>query len=406
MNRVRTSTARVLCAALAALAGNAANAGCAADTQGGGPRSSAQALTNRAYVVARDSDELTVIDLDTLELVGQVKTLGKDNHMAELNADFTKIYIDSSETHETIVIDAEQLEIQERVPVGTHPTHLSLANDGRLMFIMAEDDDAVTVFDTETDEVVKRIDGFFTPHFAQFDAAGKYAYVANINAHHITRVDMGKLEIDSHIVLDGFFGPPEAMEAPGEGGFADAQIDQDGMLYAAHNATGRVLVYNTRTHQKQAELAVGKSPWMAYAKHPFKGIEHRYVVPNFGDQSASVIDAKKSQVIATLPVADRESFGVNYSPRAPGQAFLMNRFKQEIAVIDTEKMDLVDQIDVEGTTETAATSADGKYIVAAVSSANAVVVIDAATRKIVKRFDDVGKYPWSVTIPNGQNYCH
>ena len=82
-----------------------------------------------------------------------------------------------------------------------------------------------------------------------------------------------------------------------------------------------------------------------------------------------MIDAKKSQVIATLPVADRESFGVNYSPRAPGQAFLMNRFKQEIAVIDTEKMDLVDQIDV-------------------------------------KRFDDVGKYPWSVTIPNGQNYCH
>ena len=294
-----------------------------------------------------------------------------------LNADFSKIYIDSSETHETIVIDAQDFEIVERVPVGTHPTHLSLTNDGKYMFIMAEDDNALSILDTESDRVIKTIEGFFTPHFAHFDAAGKYAYVANINAHHITRVDMKKLEIESHIVLDGFYGPPETTEAPGEGGFADTQIDQNGILYAAHNATGRVLVYDTVKHEKQAELAVGKNPWMVYAKHPFAGIEHRYVVPNFGDESASVIDAVKSKVIATLPVADRESFGVNYSPRAPGQAFLMNRFKEEIAVIDTQKMDLVDQIDVGGTTETAATSADGKY-----SLYCAIIVkrVDAQTR--------------------------
>ena len=41
-----------------------------------------------------------------------------------------------------------------------------------------------------------------------------------------------------------------------------------------------------------------------------------------------------------------------------------------------------------------------------VSGADSVVVIDARTNGIVKRFDGVGKYPWSVTIPNGQNYCH
>jgi DNA-binding beta-propeller fold protein YncE len=63
-------------------------------------------------------------------------------------------------------------------------------------------------------------------------------------------------------------------------------------------------------------------------------------------------------------------------------------------------------IPVGGTTETASTTADGKYIVAAVSSANKVVVIDAIAATVVKTFDNVGKYPWSVTIPQGQNYCH
>jgi hypothetical protein len=28
------------------------------------------------------------------------------------------------------------------------------------------------------------------------------------------------------------------------------------------------------------------------------------------------------------------------------------------------------------------------------------------TNAIVKSFDGFGKYPWSVTIPLGQNYCH
>jgi hypothetical protein len=28
------------------------------------------------------------------------------------------------------------------------------------------------------------------------------------------------------------------------------------------------------------------------------------------------------------------------------------------------------------------------------------------TNRIIKTFDGVGSYPWSVTIPNGQNYCH
>jgi hypothetical protein len=41
-----------------------------------------------------------------------------------------------------------------------------------------------------------------------------------------------------------------------------------------------------------------------------------------------------------------------------------------------------------------------------VSSANKVVVIDAVSNDIVKTFENIGSYPWTVTIPLGQNYCH
>jgi DNA-binding beta-propeller fold protein YncE len=84
----------------------------------------------------------------------------------------------------------------------------------------------------------------------------------------------------------------------------------------------------------------------------------------------------------------------------------MNRIGGDISVIDTSHGTLVERIPVGGNTETAATSADGRYVVAAVSGADRVVIIDAATGAIAEVFDGIGAYPWSVTIPRGQNYCH
>ena len=67
------------------------------------------ALANRAYIVSLDSDELTVIDLSRLEIIARVSTNGVANHMAEVNADFTKVYVDSSHSNETVVVDEGHL---------------------------------------------------------------------------------------------------------------------------------------------------------------------------------------------------------------------------------------------------------------------------------------------------------
>lgn len=362
-----------------------------------------QALAHRAYVVSLESDELTVIDLDRLEIIGRVPTGGISNHMAELNADFTKVYIDSAQSDEAVVVDAVALEVRDRISVGRHPTHLSLSRDGRLMAVMDEDEDAVSFIDTERDVEVKRLGGFKTPHFFRWAPDGRSAYVANLGAYHLSRVNTATLEIDGAVALEGYAAG--VTEAPREGGFADAQIDVEGVMYAAHSATGRVLVYDTKRETKLPELNVGKSPWIVFADHPFKGLPRRYLGPNFGDATVSMIDGGARRVTATLP-GDAEAYGVNYSPLAPNKAFVMNRVRRDVAVVDTLTQAVTKRIPVGGNTETAATTADGKYIVAAVSNANRVVVIDVETETIVKVFEDVGKYPWSVTIPLGQNYCH
>lgn len=358
-------------------------------------------LAHRAYIVSRDSDEVHVIDLERLEIIGEVRTRGIAQHMGELSSDLGFLFVDSELSNETEVIDTRTLQVVDRIASPRHPTHITPTRDGKYFAVMAEQDNVVMIVNQATHKIAATIPGFYLPHFMRMSLDGRYGYVANLRADHITRVDLQSFALDQEIALDG----ARAGELAAEDGFADVQIDQKtGLLYAAHRSSGRVLVYDTIAQQRVTELTVGARPWIVYAEHPFEGVARRPVVPNFADQTATVL--ADSRAIDALPFADAETYGVNYSPLVPDQAFLLNRQKQQVAVVDTAKMALVDTIDVGGTTETASTTPDGKWIVATVSSANRVVVLDAMTHKIVKTFDHVGNYPWSVTIPFGQNYCH
>jgi DNA-binding beta-propeller fold protein YncE len=362
-------------------------------------------LAQRGYVVSRDSDELTVLDLTTFEVIGRLRTCSGGAHMAELSRDFARVFLAAPQKNEVVAVDARTLAVEARIPVGGAPGHASMSADGRHLAVMNEASSSVSFVDPVRNVEVRRVEGFYAPHFARFSRDGRYAFVANLAAHHISRVDLRTYAIDQEIPLDGFGLPPTTPLLEDEDGFADVQIDEDGLLYAAHGHTSRVLVYDTRVGAKVRELGVGLRPWVVYAEHPFQGIG-RHLVPSFDDQSVTLIDRTTFRTEALPRVADRQSYGVNYSPLAPGRAFVMNRIRRDIAVLDTDTGTAVKSIPVGGTTETASTTADGRFIVATVSSENRVAVIDAATATLVKTLDGVGAYPWSITVPQGQNYCH
>jgi len=409
--KTRATTTLILAGLAGMLAGGMGCSGESAQTMQPLPED----LLQRAYIVNQESDELTVIDLRDLSIVGKVNTLGVGNHMAELNADFTKAYVSSPDTNEVIVVDVRSMQVMNRIPTtgsmfqvrgristAAHPTHLTLSPDGKLLAVMAEKGDSVVFIDPSTDQVIKTVPGFYTPHFLRYTKDGRYGYVANLEAHHITRLDLQTFTIDEEIPLDGMApGTP----APNEGGFADDQISADGIVYAADRSTGRVLAYDTVAKKKLHELNAGPHPWIVYAQHPFTNVS-LHVVPNWGDMTVSMLDALAPSVKTVADAGDHDSNGVNYTPLAPTKAFVMNRLRDDIAVVDTTTGTISARIPVGGNTETASTTPDGKWIVATVSSAGAVVVIDAQTNAIVKRFDGLGKYTWSVTIPHGQNYCH
>ena len=77
-------------------------------------------------IVARRAG-LTEIGLDAvrLEIIGVVHTAGVQNHMAELNADFTKLYVDSAATDRSS--DARSTSRATRSASSASPRRVSIS---------------------------------------------------------------------------------------------------------------------------------------------------------------------------------------------------------------------------------------------------------------------------------------
>jgi DNA-binding beta-propeller fold protein YncE len=385
-------------------------------------------LSNRAYVISEGSNDLFVVDLSTMSEVGRVDvsvgTGVNANHMSMLSADGRKLYITASVRDALAVVDTASLELVRTIDMGAHPTHaescLGCGPGGHdLLWVVNEGGEhgaepaageeehaatgSIAVVDMQTDEVIRTLSdpSLVVPHFVRF--SGRTAYVPSIGGNQITTFDIDTFERRDVLLLDG---ASEAGACAGDPcGFADAQIDQSGLLVAAHIETGQVLTYDTRTGTRRPDLHAGNRPWSVFVD-PLSDVFDTHMMPNWGDSTVSVLDRVQNREIARSLEGDRESYGVNYSPLAAGEAFVLNTLRERVAVIDRQDGSLIESLEVGGTTETASTTGDGRYLLLPLSSTNQFAVLDVTTHAEVARFDDVGDYPWSVTTVGGQNYCH
>lgn len=382
-------------------------------------------LASRAYVISELSNELFVVDLATMTEVAKVDTSidgnPNGNHMAMVSRDGGKVFVMAGSHDAVVVVDARTLEVVDNIGIGHHPTHAESCfdcfPDGRdELWVVNEEGEgpaletngagghgSISVIDMETHEVIRTIadPSFNVPHIVRF-SEGR-AYVPNIGGNQVSVIDLATRRVSDMLLLEGETEPGPCSADPC--GFADAQIDQRGLLVAAHIESGRVLSYDTVAGVRRPDLTMGNQPWSVFVD-PLDDTYDTYLMPNWGDESVSLIHRTEQREVARSLEGDQESYGVNYSPLAPGEAFVLNRIKERVAVIDRESGELIEALDVGGTTETASTTEDGQYLLLPLSSSNQFLVLDVATHEEVARFDDVGVYPWSVTTVGGQNYCH
>ena len=370
---------------------------------------------DRLFVANRDADYISVIDMNTLNLIGKLNTdtwAGAHMSMAWAAKTGQKVLVSLPMRNEIEIIDVEKGVTEARIPLGRAPEHFAIEKNDKypdyLAYIGNLEDGSVSVIDLGLNKEIKRIPGFYEPHGITFTADGTKVYVGNLGAHRVDVIDARKHEVIKQLSIGDVY--QVASKDPAKylsdiKGIVNATITPDQkFVYAADGDSNLVAVIDAQKDVIVKTIPVGETPWRAYASPDGKWM----LVPNNGDGTVSVIDVKKQHVKTTFPAGGTMT-GINF----------VNGGKKAYVVATTETEGLLYVYDLEqmkekGTItigknlrlETASTSLDGKNIYLASSTDNSIYVINGDTDKVT-RIPNVGVTPWGTGIQGDMAYyCH
>lgn len=145
------------------------------------------------------SDSISIIDLEKDVKVAQV-CIG-DKHIGPhdiVRKDKNIIYSVNSYNNSIYKINLKKKQVEERVFVGKHPTHMQVVNGD--IYVVNSDSNTVTIIDEDEFNVVGSISVGEKPHDIKADK-NNTIYVTNHNGLSISTIDLEK-NIESNISLD------------------------------------------------------------------------------------------------------------------------------------------------------------------------------------------------------------
>lgn len=204
----------------------------------------------RAYASLSSANEVAVVDLANASVVERIET-GAYPHGMRLSPDGTELYVANVEDGSVSVIDTASLTEAARIPVGTAPVQVGFTPDGSRVYVSLRDENRVAVIDTATREVTGRIEVGPNPIQMIATPDGRQVYVAN----------------------------------------QGTEVAPNDTVSVIDTATGEVA--------KTLKTGPGAHGVSVSADGAF------VFVTNIADDSVSVIDVARQEVVGSVPVGDR-----------------------------------------------------------------------------------------------------
>lgn len=282
---------------------------------------------NRAYVLVPkracfetfDQEEFAqrqsligVLDLDSNEIIQTIQ-LGLNLLGAALSPNGQWLYVANSFDDRVTIVDAETLEVTKTVPVGPNPVaigentcrsdyhykpqHIAFSHDGKFAYATNSKGGAVSVFDTSTHALVKRIEVEPAERVAQNAFHGStwgiathptrdLVYVAEKISGAINIINTTTNEVVGEIMLGPIVAPLGLAVSP------------DGEhLWVTDSATGMIVIVDTQTEAELTRVfindASGEKPgWISFSQDG----KWAYVAPEAGD-TITIVDVKEFTVV-------------------------------------------------------------------------------------------------------------
>ena len=280
----------------------------------------APATAATLYITNTKSESASIIDTDTLEVVGTVHLgQGKPNRIV-FHPDGKTAWVVYDKSHDLGVIDAESKKLVRRVKIGGNPYNLAFTPDGRHLLVLDwssdTSNDEVIFYDLKEQKIDGRVEVSTWPAHAIFSKDGKLVYVSGETAGDVTVIDVAQRKVVGRIIHGG--GDAMGLALPSDGK----------TLYAAAGENKMVVKIDTATNKTVGEIAL-------------PGIVHEATLTLDGKYLYTTL--RKTNKIAVVSMADEKIVKVIPQKGYPDlvtmeptgrYALVTNRYADLVSVID------------------------------------------------------------------------
>jgi len=148
-------------------------------------------VEGRIYVIAQDTDELLVVDLETRRVTKKIK-VGKHPHSVILDKHSSRAYVSNQWSDNISVIDLNKLKIIDSLQTGNGPAGIMLDADEKFLYVVNTFASDVSVFDLSNQKEIKRLQTGNDPTGISMSPSGEQCLVtarrANLGAYDETLV--------------------------------------------------------------------------------------------------------------------------------------------------------------------------------------------------------------------------
>lgn len=205
----------------------------------------------RAFVSLSGGDEVAVVDLAQGAVTARIRT-GASPHGLRLSPDGAELYVANVEGGSVSVIDTASLTEAARIPVGKAPVQVGFTPDGGRAYVSLRDENRVAAIDTARREVTGKVEVGPGPIQLAATPDGKQVYVANQGPEAAPN--------DTVSVIDTATGQVARTLKTGPGAHGVSVSGDGAFVFVTNTAGDSVSVIDARRQEVVGSLPVGDRP--------------------------------------------------------------------------------------------------------------------------------------------------
>ena len=305
---------------------------------------SANVKADRVVISNEASDDITIIDLNTYEILNTIEGGNRPRDMHYISGT-NSLLVAASEDDTINVIDMKTLKIIGNLETGDDPEIFDISPDGKVAVVSNEDDNEATVIDIKTGKIIRVIEDVgIEPEGVNFTPDGKYVFITSEGTNTIIIIDPWKGKIVEEVLVGN---------RPRRGAF-----NKNGEEYWVTNELGgTVSVIDTNTFLIKHTINFEK-----------KGIRSSEITP------------------------------VDFAMSNNGNlAYITLGRSKHVAVVNTNNYEVIDYILAGSRVWGAAITADDKTLIVTNGQSDDISIIDTDKRASIKSIA-VGRTPHTVRI--------